>query len=477
MVFQLLLGRRLPITKGTLSVPGIARPVLIHRDGYGVPYIEAESDEDAWYALGFCQAQDRAFTLEMMLRAARGTVAELVGPEGIGVDRLSRRLGLLASARPQLDALDPDVRAIFESFALGVTDGTRVGARRPAHEFTLLRTRPTPWTVVDAMGVAKLQSFVMASSWDVKLARYRILREDGPEALKELEPHYPWWHPISTPQGVEAGPAADRLAQDLALFGHTVRLGGASNAWAVAPDRTATGRPILANDPHLPPSMPPQWYLAHVRTPEWAVAGAAFVGTPIMAVGHNEVAAWGVTLGLADDTDLYLEELSRDGAAVREGDRFVPCATRREVISVKGKEDLVEEVKVTPRGPILSPILPGEAAAISIRAKWLEALPIRGLLTAVRARSFDEFRGAFEQWPSASLNVVYADASGSIGWLLAGEVPRRRKGWGTIPLPGWDPDVSWEDEAVGFEEMPYAIDPPSGFVASANNRPISDVRC
>ena len=472
LAFRLLLGRRLPITDGTLAVSGAANPVSIRRDGYGIPYIEAESDADAWFGLGFCQAQDRAFTLETMLRATHGTVSELVGPKGLPVDRLSRRLGFLAGAQPQYDNLSPDVRKVFGSFGRGIADGLRHGTRRRAHEFTLLRSQPTPWTGLDALAVSRLQSFVMASNWDVKLARYHMLIEDGPDAVRELEPDYPFWHPVTEPEGVTAGPAADRLGEDLALFGDTVRRRGASNAWAIAPTHTASGRPILANDPHLPPTMPPHWYLAHIRTPEWAIAGAVLVGTPLMAVGHNEVAAWGVTLGMADNTDLYVEDLSSDGAGVRDGDTFVPCETRREVIRVKGGGEVVEEVLTTPRGPIVSPALPTEEAAISVQAKWLEALPVRGLLTAFRARSFEEFRRTFDVWP-ASLNIVYA-ASGSVGWLLAGDVPLRRKGWGTIPLAGWDPKVGWEQRAVSLDEMPFVLNPPSGRIVSANSRPIPD---
>ena len=467
-----LLGRRLPITGGVLTVSGIERPVVIHRDRYGIPYIQAKSDEDAWYGLGFCQAQDRAFALETMLRAARGTLSEMVGVRGLPVDRLSRRLGILHSARPHLDVLDSDVRAVFDSFARGVTDGLSAGAARPAHEFALLRTRPTPWTALDVMAVSKMQAFAMASNWDVKLARYRILLDDGPEALRDLEPDYPEWHPVSSPQGVTAGPAAGRLAQDIRLFGDEVGMGGASNAWAVSSSRSATGLPILANDPHLPPSMPPHWYLAHLRAPGWTVAGASFVGVPVFPAGHNDVAAWGVTLGLADNTDLYVEELSSDGGGVRSADGFIECETRTERIRVKGGGDVVETVKVTPRGPIIGPALAGEVGAVSVQAKWLEASPVHGFLTAFKARSFEEFRAAFEQWAFISFNIVYADTSDTVGWLLAGDVPRRRKGSGTIPMPGWDPDAGWEEAPVPFAEMPRLVRPASGYAASANSSPI-----
>ena len=471
LVFRLLLGRRLPVTAGRLEVPGIHRPVLVRRDHYGIPTIEAQGDEDAWYGLGFCHGQDRAFQLEGLRRIVRGTLAELVGPEVLPLDRLSRRIGFHHSAVAQLEALDGEIRSILEAYAQGVNTGARIGCRRKAHEFALLRTDPTPFNASDTLGVIKLMSFTLASNWDCELARFKILTEDGPEALAALDPAYPEWLPATSPPGALAGRAADRLSEDLALFTAIVGPGGGSNNWAIAGSRTTTGRALLANDPHLGPSLPPHWYLAHLRTPDWAVAGASFVGGPAFPVAHNDVAAWGNTAGLTDNTDLFLEEIGPDGRSVREGDQFVPCQTRLEVIQVKGGDPVEEEVLVTARGPIIGPALEGEVGAISLRAVWLDPRPMKGLLQIHRARSFEEFRRAFEHWPALPLSWVYADTSGTVGWQLTGELPRRRKGWGTLPLPGWEPEVGWEDDLIPFDDMPHLVDPESGFVASANSQP------
>lgn len=471
LIFRLLLGRRLPITTGKLVVSGIDQPVLIRRDRYGIPYIEAEGDEDAWYGLGFCQGQDRAFQLEGLVRVVRGTLAELIGPEVLPLDRLSRRIGFRRAAERQLEALDEEIRRMLEAYAQGVTDGAKVGCRRLAHEFALLRTQPTPYRAADVLGVLKLMSFNLAANWDSELARLKILTEDGPEALAALDPAYPEWLPVTTPPGGLAGSAVDRLAEDLAVFTATVGQGGGSNNWAIAPSRTATGRAILANDPHLAPVLPSHWYLAHLRTPDWSAAGASFVGAPGFPVGHNDTAAWGMTAGLLDNTDLFIEEIGSDGRSVREGDQFIPCETRVEIIQLKGGEPVEEEVLVTPRGPIIGPALEGKVGAISLRATWLDPRPVNGLLQIHRARSFEEFRRAFEQWPALPLNMVYADTSGTVGWQLVGEAPQRRKGWGTIPLPGWDLEVGWKDAPIPFDEMPHLANPETGFVATANNRP------
>ena len=339
---------------GEIEVPGARSPVTIRRDRYGIPYIEAASDEDAWYGVGFCQGQDRAFQLEMLLRIARGTVSELAGSAGLGMDRLARRIGFAEGAERQAGLLDADIRANIEAFARGINDGVRLGSRRIPHEFTLLRTEPTPYSLVDIVAAAKLQAFVLASNWDIELARYHILMSDGPEALAALDPAYPADHPVSTPPGAAQGVVADRLSEDLASLRKATGYAGGSNNWALAPTKTATSRPILSNDPHLRPTLPPHWYLAHIRTPEWAAAGATFIGGPAIPAGHNGVAAWGVTAALVDTTDLFLEELGDDGRSVRQGDGFVPCEVRDEVIRVKGADDVIERVVITPRGPIVA---------------------------------------------------------------------------------------------------------------------------
>ncbi len=471
-LFRLALGSRLPITSGAIEVPGAASTVTIRRDGYGIPYIEAQSDEDAWYGVGFCQGQDRAFQLEMMLRVARGAVSELMGPAGLGIDRLSRRIGLAESAERQAPLLDAEMRSNLGAFARGISEGTLLGARRLPHEFAMLRAKPTPYSTVDIIAIAKLQAFALSSNWDIELARYRILQADGPGAVAELDPAYLDGHPVSTPPGEPQGPRADRLAEDLAALREVTGYAGGSNNWALAASRTSTGRPLLSNDPHLRPTLPSHWYLAHVRTPEWSAAGATFVGGPVFPAGHNGTAAWGVTAGLVDTTDLFIEELGEDGQSVREGDGFAPCQLREEVILVKGAPDAVERVVVTPRGPIVE--RDGSGLALSLRAIWLDALPVRGMLTIHKSRSFEEFRAACEGWPLSSLNMVYADTSGAIGWQMMGTTPARKSGWGTIPRPGWDPDSGWEDAPVPHEEMPHACNPKSGIIATANNNPTRD---
>lgn len=468
-----LLGRRLPRTRGALQVPGIQAGITIRRDRWGIPYIEAASETDAWFGLGFCHGQDRAFQIEFLIRAVRGTVSEVVGPQALRVDRLSRRIGFHRAAVRQVEALEPELRNHVEAYVAGVERGACEGSPRRPHELVVLRSRRTKLTSVDVRAILSLFSFAMAANWDSELTRLRVLQADGLDALTALDPAYPSWLPVASPPGARAGSVLDRLSEDIAAFGNALG-GGGSNNWVLNGNRTASSRPILANDPHLPPAVPCQWYLAHLRTPSWTVGGASFAGTPSFPAGHNDHAAWGVTAGLVDNTDLYLEEVGPDGRSVRQGDDSVPCEVLEERIAIRGREPVIEKILITPRGPIVGPALGEEKQALSLRATWLEARPVAGYLMAHKAQTFESFRRHFAEWPVFSCNVLHATADDTIGWQLAGDTPRRRRGRGLLPSPGSDPGNGWEPECVPFDEMPFEENPACGFLATANQKPKSD---
>ena len=467
-----LLGRRHPRTHGSIRVAGLAAEVRIHRDRWGIPHVEAATDADAWFGLGFCHGQDRGFQLEILARAGRGALSEILGSPALPIDRLCRTLGLHRLAEAQLRVIDADVRATLEAYVSGINEAARTSPR--PHELVLLRTRRSRWQPQDVLAFLGLQSLALAGNWDTELARLQILLSDGPDALRAVDLTYAPWLPATVPVGSAAGPALDRLASDLTRLREIVAGPGASNAWALGGSRTASGVPILANDPHLSPSIPGPWYLAHLRTPGWAIAGASFVGGPAFPSGHNGHVAWGITAGCSDSADLFWEELLDGGAAVRGPDGPEPTDHRTERISVRGGEAVVEEMTVTRRGPILTSALDGVSVALSLRATWLEPAAVRGFLDVCRARDFASFRDAFRDWPGPALNVVYADAAGHIGWQLVGTLPRRRAGNGTLPLPAWVADNAWEAQHLAFDDLPWALDPDAEFVASANNAPRAD---
>lgn len=472
-----LLGKRLPVTSGELRVTGLEAPVEIRRDRFGVPHVSATCDRDAWFALGFCHGQDRAFQLEVHQRLVRGTLAALVGRDALAVDRLTRRVGLARFGERALAALDPSHRDLAHAYAAGATAGRTTGLRRRPHEYALLRSRPLPYEPADSLGLLALQAFLLASNWDTELARLMIVSLDGPDAAAALDPSYPEWHPATVPVGAPSGTAAAvaSLAADLDTLAGVTGIGGGSNNWALSAAKTSTGRPILANDPHLAPLLPPHWYLVHLRTPEWDVTGASLPGAPVIAAGHNRQAAWGITAGLIDNTDLFLEDVGLDGRSVRRGDRYEPCEVIPEIVEVKGGRPEHFDVLVTDRGPIIGPALGGGVPAVALSATWLH--PNRGagaMFDLVRIGSFEDLRSVFREWTGLPLNVAFADSSGTVGWQLIGRAPTRGSGTGAVPLPAWDPDTDWHADPVPFDEMPYAADPPEGFLATANALPSTE---
>ncbi len=461
------MGQREPTTSGRLHVPGPDAEVVIRRDAYGVPHIDAASSADAAFALGFCLGQDRTFQLEMIIRLVRGTTAELLGEALAPVDRLARRIDFRAAAAAQLSASRPETRAWVEAHVAGIDAGARRGRTGRPHELVLLRREVTPWQPADLVGALALTAFLLPANWDVEFARLQMLLADGPDAVRDLDVGYPDAGPVTSDPGGTGAAVVDRLGDDLAAFAEVARGGGGSNAWTVAGNRTATGRPLLANDPHLPPTIPPHVYLAHVRTPDWETMGAFWVGRGIFMTGQNAHAAWGLTAGYVDNTDLVLEEL--DGDRVLTADGWVPCERRTEHIAVRGGDPIEAEVLVTPNGPVISPSLTESPMALSLRATWRTAHPLDALLVH-EAPTLEEFRERVSDWAGISANIMWAERSGRIAWQLIGRPPVRRGGAGTVPARGWDPACGW-DCLLPFDRMPWTESPSAGFLVSANNPP------
>ncbi len=457
----------------------------IRRDAFGVAYVDATSEHDAWFGLGFCQGQDRAGQLELNLRLVRGTLSEVVGRDGLLVDQASRLIGVRHAATRQYARFALDLRAQLDAFCQGINAALTHPSTPPSHEHALLRTRPSPWEPEDVIALGLMMCCLLPSNWDAELARLIILSEDGEDAVTALDPTYRPDLPVTTPPGASAGAAPPFVARDLQALRDFMGRSGGSNAWAVAAHKTERGHVLLANDPHLPASLPNFGYLTRVSCPEFRVAGVSIVGIPAFITGHNEQAAWGSTAAQLDNTDLFLEELGSDGRSVREGADFVPCDVRDEWIPVRGEAAVPLRVVTTKRGPIVArrsnpdegifaPLpLPraGRANAISFAATWLGERPTRAMLSFHRVKSFAEFRELNREATGCAYSIVYADRT-TIGWVLASEVPVRRHGFGSLPMPGWREGAGWETEVIPSTELPHGENPPSGYVCCANNPPV-----
>jgi len=479
----------LPETSGALDVPGLHGPVVIERDSWGIPRIRAEHAEDLFFANGLVHAQDRFWQMELNRRVGSGRLSELFGPKALEADRLMRRLGLRRVAEEEARLLQGENRVLLAAYCRGINYYL---ARRPSRlplEFSLvralpppkLRWRPDPWEIADTLVFGKVMALGLSSNWSAELVRAAVLERLGPERAAALEPAYGVGMPLVL-QGANVSDALVRRLQDSYTELHPfltatgVGAGGFSNNWVVDGTRTASGKPLLANDPHLTLQMPSIWYEIELNGGGFDVAGAGFPGAPGVIIGHNSRIAWGVTAACLDVQDLVIERINPDNPQQYwYEDRWREGRLVREEISVRGRgEPVVEEVLITHHGPIVSPVLPGERRAMALRWTALEPGTLaQSVIHYNRAGNWAEFTEALRLWDVPSHNIVYADVDGNIGYYTPGKVPIRSRGTGAVPVPGWTGEYEWVG-AVPFEELPHAYNPPSHQIVTANNRLVGD---
>ena len=475
----LYLRSSLPQLDGSIAVRGLTGEMRIARDTDGVPLIVAGNDADAVFGLGFAHAQDRLFQMELQRRYGAGRLAEIFGPQAVAVDRQMRVLGLYRSAEAELPLLSPAVRRSFDAYAAGVNAflAARRGALPP--EFLLLRFQPEPWHPADSLVWGKLMDLELAGNYRGELLRARLARTLSSDDLAALYPEYPRGAPTTL---AELTPLyrqlpLDRLYAELPTI---VGLHYASNNWVVDGGHSDSGKPVLANDPHLAFGAPGFWYLARLRTPDGEIAGGTVAGTPLVVIGHNDHIAWGFTTTGSDVEDLFIERLDpADPARYLTPDGSAAFTTREERIAVRDAAAVAMTVRATRHGPVLSDALPegtaesGHVLALSTTFLDGEDRTAEALWRVNRAADWGAFRAALEDFVGPQQNVVYADNSGTIGFIAPGRIPVRKNGNGWLPMPGWTGEYDWTG-SVPFAELPQATDPASGHFVSANNKIVPD---
>ena len=463
-----------PQRDGDLAVPGLSAPVEIVRDRYGIPHITAGNDHDLHFAEGFVHAQDRLFQMDTERRLARGELAEVFGEKALPADRLFRHLGFAARAPALLASWPGKSREIARAYCQGV-NAAMDSLRAWPVEMRLLGVAPRRFTPEDVVAVGLLKAFGLAQ-WTEETTLYKIALRLPPAKLAELLPQVSAASPMIVPgSGSAASPrpvSPSLLFEGVASLRETVgeltRSGG-SNAWAVSGKKSATGRPILASDPHLMLSCPSLWYEVHLVAPGVDVYGVSFPGAPGVVIGHTPKIAWGFTNAMLDDADFFVEKL--DGDRVMSRKKWVPLTRRVETIRVKGGKDEIVTVLTTPHGPILSPVLPGIASALSFHwAGYDGGDPLGALYALDRARNREEFVAALSAFAAPAQNVVYADDAGNIGVVMAGRIPIRKGGSALLPVPGDTGEWDWKG-FVPFPENPRVWNPPDQIVAAANFPP------
>jgi len=463
----------LPQTEGQAKLPGLSADVTVTRDARGVPWIKAGSAADAYAALGYVHAQDRLFQMELMRRLGQGRLAEVLGNLGVGSDKFMRTLGLYRRTQENLPTLDAETKIAVEAYAKGVN--SFIAVESLPLEFKLLFFSPEPWVPADSLVWQKLMGLQLSGNWPEELSRAAIIAKLGPERAAEL------WPDVDAASPVTITASPEFLTKLRTAMLSVVRPSLASNIWAVAPSRTATGGAILANDPHLGFQSPNMWYLAGVSYPGVDLVGATVPGVPFHLLGHNGHLAWGFTTTHGDTQDLFIETLVDDGYATPDGP--APFTTREEMIQVRFGEPLKLTVRETRHGPVISDILPAEdlravhGKAVALAATLLapDDRSIDAIHRMARAKTTQEFREAAKLFHAPQQNVMFADTHGSIGTIAVGRVPLRKSTLcnGLTPADGARGDCDWMGWAA-FDDLPQKLDPAEGVLINANNKIVPD---
>ncbi len=466
------LAAALPDTSSPLALDGIEDTIAILRDAHGIPHVRARTVHDAFFGQGFATAQDRLWHMERDRRSAYGRWAEAAGDHAIEQDTLMRRLRVGPSVNADYDALSAEAKAMLDAYAAGVNAFMDTARALPI-EFRLTSVTPEPWRPQDCLAVFKTRHILMGV-FEGKLWRARLINALGVQRAAELIPDYPEGHLIITPPGEDyAGGVWDALAQLTAGASDVSWLAdaeGGSNNWALMGSRTASGKPLLAGDPHRPLDTPNVYYQNHLACPDFDAIGLSFPGCPgFPHFGHNARVAWCVTHAQADYQDLYVERFNDRGEYQWKGE-WRKADVTRETIRSRGGRSIEIEAAATHHGPIILGG-PGSDHAIALKYTgsagpntWAECIP-----QMLRSKSVDDMDEAMRGWTDPSNNFVFADVSGNVEYLNRGRLPVRPALNRWLPVPGWTGEYEW-DGFVPFEELARAKNPESGYIVTANNR-------
>jgi penicillin amidase len=476
------LRQSLPQLEGSLSLSGLKAPLEIVRDRHGVPHIYAGSVEDAQFGLGFVHAQDRLWQMEMNRRIGSGRLSEALGAATLDADKFLRVLGVRRAAEATLKSLNVQARGELDAYAAGVNAflAQRSGPLPP--EFLLTGVSPEPWQIADSVAWIKMMAWDLGGNWRSELLRLRLAKKLATAQIGEFLPPYPGDAPLALADygALYRQLDASKLAS-LAIPG--ISESGASNNWVMDGSRTASGKPLLANDPHLGLAAPAVWYFAHLSAPGYEVMGATLPGVPGVVLGRNARIAWGFTNTGPDVQDLYVERVDAAGQVLTPGG-WRKLASRSEVIKVKGQADAALTVRESRHGPLISDALKpaadalpqGYALALAWTALRTDDLSVQVAGRFARAGNWGEFLAAAREFHSPQQNMVYADIEGNIGFVAPGRIPVRKPEndlKGQAPAPGWDAKYDWNG-FIAFEELPQSYNPASGELMTANHKIVPD---
>ncbi len=475
-----------PETSGSLVIAGLHSPVTITRDEYGVPRIAASDEHDLMLAFGYVHAQDRLWQMDMGRRIGEGRLSEILGTVTIPFDRMFRIVGIKKISAAVEQSITPASRARLEAYATGVNAFIESHRGKLPVEFDLLRYKPEQWTTQHSIIIARLMAWELNLSWWTDLTFGALVERLGLEKTREVFPSFPATVAPIVPSDewrktVKSAIAFMETSRDYCSFRGIGGTLGGSNAWVVAPQKSAGGSVILANDTHLQLSNPSKWYEVHLLAPGYQVSGFSVPGIPGVVSGHNKNIAWGLTNVMADDADFYIEKIdSTDPKRYIYDGKSLPMQISEEEILVRNDTSQYVSIRSTHHGPIVTDIktLLKKADYKFVASMRWTGTEISDQIEAFnkidRASNWDEFTAGVKDFSGPGQNFVYGDAKGNIGYWCGVKLPVRPASVNSLlPLNGWEKESEWKG-FVPFAQLPHLYNPPEGYIATANNKIVDD---
>lgn len=485
------------VSSQTAIVSGLKKNVSVRRDARGIPYIEAENEADLYFAQGYATAQDRLWQMDVFRRVARGELAEIFGKRVLEEDKNWRKYGFAKIVEDGLPLLSPELRAALENYARGVNAYiATLDEKTLPIEFRVLQYKPREWRPTDTMIIGKILAEGLSSTWRMDLLRASLQQKLPKEKFADLVNQVTPYDVVLFGKDTQAGNFNSKLPDGLRITNQELqtaqrfeeirrnsleRIGfyaedlAASNNWVISGKRTADGKPLLANDPHLPATAPGIWHLVHLSTSGGLrVAGVTLPGVPGVVLGHNEFIAWGATNVGPDVQDLYREQFDAQGK-VKTPNGWENAKTRREEMKVRtnplspATETQTFEVTETRNGVVFTEGEGGQKFSLKWTALDPKNQEFEAFFYLNRARNWEDFKNALKKYGGSTQNFVYADTAGNIGWYAAGRIPIRRTGEGALPYDGATNEGDWTGY-IPFEELPHLYNPAEGFIVTANQR-------
>ncbi len=470
-----VLQRSLPEIRGEKAIAGLTSPVSVYRDQAGTPHIEAGSLKDLYMAQGFVTAQDRLFQMDLSRRLASGRLSEVVGDGTVDRDRFFRTLGLRRAAEASYNQYSVDAQKILQWYADGVNAYIKEAKEKNIlpPEFTILDYEPEKWTPIDSLTIGKYMAFDLGGHWEGQAFRQYLLQTFSEEKALELFPSYPKDGPVIISEAKKHPVDFEKSFAGIVIPDPF----NGSNNWVVSGQKTESGVPLLANDPHLGLGTPSIWYETHLKADDMNVSGVIFAGIPGIIVGHNEKIAWGVTNVGPDVQDLYIEKRHPENAELfLYNDEWKKAEVIDEPIQVKDGETVDHQVTITRHGPIVSEFARYDEKETALAMRWTALDPSTELEAVIRmnqAEDWETFKDALTYFHTPAQNFVFASVDGDIAYRANGLIPIRKKGDSLLPVPGWTDEYEWEGY-IPWDELPTVVNPSKGFIATANNKIVDD---